>query len=191
METETIGVEFRKKNGISKKLLPLILTFVIIVLDQITKALVVKFLPVGKPLDLLGSFLRFTHVRNNAVAFSMGSSLPDTARFILFAVIPLIVIILVYFFYFKTNDFTYFQRWIVCGILGGGLGNLIDRFFRPNGVVDFVDFKWFGLNTKLSFFSWNRFPTFNVADMAVVICAILLVISYIVIFAKEKKNKAK
>ena len=70
------------------------------------------------------------------------------------------------------------------GIAGGGLGNLIDRFFRAEGVVDFIDIKFFGL------FGLERWPTFNVADSAVVICGILLVISFIVIsITDEMKNR--
>ena len=63
----------------------------------------------------------------------------------------------------------------VCGIVGGGIGNLIDRFFRPEGVVDFIDVKFYGL------FGMERWPTFNVADSAVVVCGILLIISFKII----------
>ena len=68
------------------------------------------------------------------------------------------------------------------GIVGGGLGNLIDRFFRAEGVVDFIDVKFYGL------FGLERWPTFNVADSAVVVCGLILVISFIVTSVKESKN---
>ena len=72
------------------------------------------------------------------------------------------------------------------GIVGGGLGNLIDRFFRAEGVVDFIDIKFFGL------FGLDRWPTFNVADSAVVVCGFMLVISFIVTSIKEaKENKSE
>jgi signal peptidase II len=65
-------------------------------------------------------------------------------------------------------------------------GNIFDRFFRPEGVVDFIDVKFFGL------FGMERFPTFNVADSFVMVCAILLVISVINnIVRDEKKKKAE
>ena len=67
------------------------------------------------------------------------------------------------------------------GIVGGGLGNLIDRFFRPAGVVDFIDVKFYGL------FGLDRWPTFNVADAAVVVCGILMVVSFIVTSIRESK----
>jgi len=171
-----------------KKLLPISLTAIVIILDQITKALVVKNIPRlsyytdGCVIRIFGDYFRLIHVRNNAVAFSMGSSLPDNLRHILFAILPLLVIIAVFVIYFRNNDFTQLQRWSISGILGGGLGNLIDRFFRPDGVVDFFD-------CYFPFFGMERWPTFNVADSAVVVCGILFVISFIILSVEESKKK--
>lgn len=189
MNSETIGVEFPKKKGINQKVAPLFLTALVIALDQFTKALVIKYIPRLNPIDpnciinVCGKYIRLIHVRNKAVAFSMGSSLPDNARAILFAALPLIVIIAVFIVYFRNNDFTRLQRWSICGIIGGGLGNLIDRFFRPDGVVDFIDCYFFNI------FGLERWPTFNVADSAVVVCGILFIISFIVQIAKDGKKK--
>lgn len=197
-----------KNNNLSKKLFPVSLSVLVLLLDQITKSLVVKFIPRlspfssegdGSVIKILGNVLRFIHVRNKAVAFSMGSSLPQTARAILFAVIPLIVIAVVYVIYFRNNEFSQLQRWSICGVLGGGLGNLVDRFFRPEGVVDFIDIIFFGSiegvswPTKGPFFwlSWPRWPTFNVADTAVIICGVIFIITFIVQFASESKKEKK
>ena len=87
--------------------------------------------------------------------------------------------------YFRSNDFTLLQRWGICGIVGGGFGNLIDRFFRAEGVIDFIDVKFFGI------LGYDRWPTFNVADMSVVICGILLLISFFTAGAKAKREGAK
>ena len=103
--------------------------------------------------------------------------------------LPLIVIGLVLFVYFRNDDFTGFQRWAICGIAGGGIGNLIDRFFRSEGVVDFIDVKWFGLtDCPVSILQMDRWPTFNVADAAVVVCGFMLIISFVFTL---KKNKEK
>jgi signal peptidase II len=188
MNSETISVEFPKKQRINPKVAPLFLTALVIALDQITKALVIKYIPILNPVDpkciinVWGKYIRLIHVRNKAVAFSMGSSLPDNVRAILFSLLPLIVIIVVFVVYFRNNDFTKLQRWSICGIIGGGLGNLIDRFFRPEGVVDFIDCYFFGI------FGLERWPTFNVADSAVVICGILFIISFIIQMVKDKKK---
>ena len=168
---------------LKSKILPITLAVVVIVLDQITKMLVVRHIPlytIGT--NFFGDFIRIIHVANTGVAFSVGASWSETARRFLFSLIPLIVIGIVVAIYFRNNTWTKLQRWAIMGIVGGGLGNLIDRFFRAEGVVDFIDVKFYGL------FGLERWPTFNVADSAVVVCGLLLVISFIVASVKDSKQ---
>lgn len=186
-----------------QKILPFILCIVVIILDQVTKGLVVNFVRETKSTDgvlyvkysWFNDFIRIIHIRNTGVAFSMGDSWNPILRKIVFVVLPLVVMAIVVRVYFKSKDLTNLQRWCICGILGGGIGNLIDRIFRPTGVVDFIDVKWFGFenlaNTPLDFLSWNRWPTFNVADAAVVVCGIILIISFIVMLVRDSKNGKK
>jgi signal peptidase II len=165
------------------KLWPISLALLVIIIDQVTKILVMKNIPlytIGASFG--GDFLRIIHVANTGVAFSVGASWSETARRFLFSLIPLIVIGIVVAIYFRNNSWTKLQRWAIMGIVGGGLGNLIDRFFRSEGVVDFIDVKFYGL------FGLDRWPTFNIADSAVVVCGILLIISFIVTSVKESKN---
>jgi signal peptidase II len=167
---------------LKSKVLPITLAVVVIVLDQITKMLVVRHIPlytIGT--QFFGDFIRIIHVANTGVAFSVGATWSETARRFLFSLIPLIVIGIVIAIYFRNNTWTKLQRWSIMGIVGGGLGNLIDRFFRAEGVVDFIDVKFYGL------FGLERWPTFNVADSAVVVCGLLLVISFIVTSIRESK----
>ena len=103
----------------------------------------------------------------------------------LFAFMPLLVIIAVYVIYFRSNEFTKMQRWAICGILGGGIGNLIDRFFRPEGVVDFMDCYFFGI------FGMERWPTFNVADSAVVVGGIVFVLTFLCQIIRDLKKSSK
>ncbi|MCR5288661.1 MAG: signal peptidase II [Treponema sp.] len=162
-----------------KKCLPFILTFVCFFLDQLTKQLIVTYIPlfsIGASFG--GDFLRIIHVANPGIAFSLGDSLPQATRSLLFSAVPLAVLILVIVVYFRSNDFTTFQRWCICGVLGGGFGNLFDRFFRAEGVVDFIDIKFYGL------LGLARWPTFNVADMMVVICGGLLFLSFFITIKK-------
>lgn len=168
-----------------KKLLPFILTGLVILADQITKAVVVALIPIYTVgANIFGDLLRIVHVANTGVAFSLGDSMPLAIRRILFAIIPLIVIILVIVVYFRNDEFNSVQRWAICGIIGGGIGNIIDRFFRAEGVVDFIDVKFFGI------FGLERWPTFNVADAAVVVCGIILIVSFLITICKEKKDSA-
>lgn len=174
---------FIMNKELKSKILPITLAIVVIVLDQITKMLVVRHIPlytIGT--QFFGDFLRIIHVANTGVAFSVGATWSETARRFLFSLIPLIVIGIVIAIYFRNNTWTKLQRWAIMGIVGGGLGNLIDRFFRAEGVVDFIDVKFYGL------FGLERWPTFNVADSAVVVCGLLLVISFIVTSVKESKQ---
>lgn len=156
-------------------LMPLLLTAAVVIADQITKAVVVARLPLfhetGHTVEVIGSFFRLTHVRILGIAFSIGHTLPPLARQILFIALPIVVIFVLYFWYYASDELSQRQRWFVAAVLGGGIGNLIDRIFRPLGVVDFLDVRFYGL------FGMERWPTFNVADAAVVVGGVLLVIS--------------
>ena len=104
-------------------------------------------------------------------------------RRLCFGLVPVIIMGLVIGVYFRNKEFTMLQRWAICGVVGGGIGNIIDRIFRVEGVIDFIDVKFYGI------FGLQRWPTFNVADMAVVICGIMLIISFVVITIQQKKNE--
>jgi len=173
------GMEYRRKEWF----LPFILTFVIIALDQISKAYIVANWPV------IGSFIRdvfendflvIYHVRNKAIAFSIGAGFPPMLQTVLFIVLPVGVLGFLVWYYFNTNEFSKLQRWAIAGIIGGGLGNIIDRIFRPDGVVDFISVKFYGL------FGLERWPTFNVADSSVVICCSILIIT--MLFGSSKNS---
>lgn len=154
---------------------PLVLLVLIVLLDQATKLIIVAHVPLfyqtGEAVPVFGDFLRIIHVRNLGIAFSIGHGLVPWLRRLLFIVLPILVMVLLFFFYYMSSGLTQQQRWFVAGILGGGIGNIIDRVFRPLGVVDFVDVRIYGL------FGMERWPTFNVADAAVVVCGLLLVVS--------------
>lgn len=190
MSDSTIEVTFKRKSPLSHKLLPLILIVVVILLDQLTKLIVTDTIPLYQMgSSFFGGFLRIIHVNNPGIAFSIGQGWSLAVRGVLFRIIPLIVIIIVLCVYMRNDDFTSLQRWAIAGIAGGGFGNLIDRFFRQEGVVDFIDVKWFGMEkSPFKFLRWERWPTFNIADAAVVVCGILLVISFIIAM-KQTKNK--
>ena len=154
--------------------LPFILTLGVVLADQRTKWLITLFVPTnGIGASFMGGFLRIIHARNTAIAFSIGTSMSQTLKIIFFSAVPLIVLGIIAVYLLKTDSLTRLQRWAACGILGGGVGNLIDRIFRPLGVVDFIDVKFYGL------FGLDRWPTFNVADAAIVICGFLLAVSFL------------
>lgn len=165
-----------------KKLIPFSLALAVILLDQITKLWIVKNIPsfsIGY--SFCGDLLRIIHVANKGVAFSLGASLSQNARAFLFSLMPLVVIAFVVSIYFRNDEFNSLQRWCICGIIGGGIGNVIDRIFRPQGVVDFIDVKFFGI------FGLERWPTFNVADSSIVVCGVILIVSFFLTVKNSEK----
>ena len=133
----------------------------VIALDVVTKALAVRYLPEHIPQRVIGNFARLTLAYNPGAAFSM--SLGEYSRYIFgaFAIIALVILWRLY----QTSSAGDRPRVLALGLAwGGAAGNLIDRFHSPRGVVDFIDV---GVGDV-------RFWTFNVADSAVTIGALLL-----------------
>jgi len=175
----------KKEKGMDKDkkklIMPFTLTGLVIILDQISKAIIVANWPQGTLIkDVFNNgFLIFFHVRNKAIAFSLGDNVPQQFRLVLFVVVPVLVLAFLVWYYIKTVEFNQIQRWAIAGIIGGGIGNIIDRIFRSDGVVDFISVKFYGL------FGLERWPTFNAADSSVVVCCIILLITIIIPQKKE------
>ena len=169
------------KHRSRPSILPFFLTTAIIIVDQITKFLVIESFPdpgIGR--RFLGDFFWIVHARNLGIAFSIGNDLPDIARRLLFILLPLFVMVFVLIYFFRGSDLTTGMRWTMAGILGGGIGNLIDRIARPKGVVDYLSFKFYGI------FGLERWPAFNVADSSVIVSGMLLVLLFIL---QERRNR--
>jgi len=168
-----------------ERFLPFLLTGIIIIADQCTKS----FIAAGWPINTMikdvfnNDFLQIIHVRNKVIAFSLGQNLPEVVRPALFVALPILVLAVLLWYYFKSDEFTNVQRWATAGILGGGIGNLIDRIIRPEGVVDFISVKFYG------FLGFDRWPTFNIADSSVVVCCLLLFATILLTFKKTKAEK--
>ncbi len=157
------------------RLVSLILTAGIMLLDQASKLIVTLTIPLGHGVAVIDSFFRIIHVQNPAIAFSIGRNLAAGTQRTLFGFLPLAVIVLLFLYYLFTREkLTGFQRWTFAALLGGGLGNYVDRIFRPAGVVDFLDFRFYGI------LGMQRWPTFNLADATVVVSGILLFVSFFI-----------
>ncbi len=134
----------------------------IILFDQWTKWLVVKNMEYGETIKLINDFLYLTSHRNRGAAFGILQG-----QMIFFYLITVVVIVAV-LYYMKQYKHSRFVSVTLALILGGAVGNFIDRIFRGE-VVDFV-------NTFI--FSYD-FPIFNVADASLVIGVILIFIGTI------------
>jgi signal peptidase II len=134
----------------------------IVVADRITKIVAEQTLwPRFVPREVWGDFLRWTLVYNPGAAF--GLHLGPYSRWIFLALTVAALVILTNL-YRNTRPGDRWRILAIALVTAGALGNLIDRVISPDGVVDFIDV---GLGDK-------RWPTFNVADMAVGTGAILL-----------------
>lgn len=144
--------------------LALAIASTVFVTDQITKLIAVdRLAPVYMPREVIGNGLRLTLVYNPGAAF--GLHLGTYSREI-FTVLTLGALILLYRLYRDTYPESLARVIAIALVTGGALGNLLDRLRSPRGVVDFVDV---GIGT-------SRWPTFNVADMAISCGAVLLAI---------------
>jgi signal peptidase II len=162
---------------LAKKLIPFSLAVGVIAVDQAIKSFIAANWPIGTVIrkffldDNGDGILEIWHVRNKAIAFSIGRDLPEVLRPVLFVALPLAVLIFLVWYYMTSSEFTKLQRWAVAGIVGGGLGNLTDRILRPDGVVDFISVRLYG------FLGFEWWPTFNIADSSVVVCVLLWLLS--------------
>lgn len=135
----------------------IILSFaaLVILLDQCTKWLVNDSIPFHESITVT-SFFNLVHVRNFGAAFGVFNDPAGTWQFWFFLASTLLAVVIIYFVAKGARDK---DKALFCGlglILGGAVGNLIDRI-RFRSVVDFLDFHWAG-------FHW---PAFNVADIAI------------------------
>ena len=135
---------------------------VVVIADIITKAIAVLSLaPQRVPHEVIGDAVRLTLVYNPGAAF--GLHLGDYSRWI-FMVLTVGALVILGRLYRATRDGDLSRTLAIALVCAGALGNLIDRIKSPMGVVDFIDIG----------FGDTRWPTFNVADMAVSVGAFLL-----------------
>ncbi len=154
-------------------------SFLILLLDQITKAWVRSNMPLEQSIPLLGEhFFRLTHVENTGVAFGIQAG--NTTFLTIFSTIAAAV--LVFLLVRSPAKFPRLVQVALALILGGALGNLLDRLFFGH-VTDFLDFDF-------PDFIMQRWPVFNVADSAVTIGVTLWCV-YLVFYAKPRASADK
>jgi len=148
--------------------LPLFLSILSLIagVDQIVKAIVVQRLYLHDSIVVIPDFLSITRIHNNGIAFGLFQDrIPEV-----FMIVTMLSMLAVLYFYLTVTPRGALLS-IGCSlILGGALGNLIDRF-RLGYVIDFINFSF-----------W---PTFNVADSAVSVGVALLMVSF---FQGEKER---
>lgn len=140
-----------------------LIAFFILILDQFTKQLITGSFNYGDVQDITAYF-NLVRVHNYGAAFSFLSEAGGWQRWALSSVAGIVSIGIIIWIS-RVPDNKQFERLALALILGGALGNLIDRMMLGY-VVDFLDFHWSGMH----------FPAFNVADSCITLGAILLIV---------------
>lgn len=141
----------------------IIISIILLCIDQISKLLVVNLLTKTDSITIIKNFFYLTYINNDGAAFSI---LVGKRIFLILIAVSVIVMLIRYIK--KNNIQNKLELVSISLIIGGSLGNLMDRVVRGY-VIDFLDFKIFNYN----------FPIFNLADTFIVIGVILLLLKEI------------
>ena len=136
----------------------------VVALDRVTKVLMARLLGQGADVIIAGDYVRLHLVHNPGAAF--GLHLGPWSRWI-FTGIAIGAVYLLHRMWQEAAAGDHLRRWAVAVVAGGAAGNLVDRLLTSRGVIDFIDV---GVGT-------TRWPTFNVADIAVSCGAVALALS--------------
>lgn len=147
----------------SYRLIPMTLIGLFILgLDQFTKYLVVRFMEEGESIPVLGKYLELTSHRNSGAAWGMFQD-----QMIFFYVVTVVVVAILVYVYIKEAKGNFLLQLAIVMLMAGSLGNFIDRILFQE-VVDFID-------VLIVFYD---FPIFNVADSALTIGVILMLLEF-------------
>jgi signal peptidase II len=137
----------------------------VVVLDQASKAAVRALLPLHDSVAIVPGFLSFTHVHNTGAAFGLVNSVDIPFKPVLMTAIAVAALIAIGVFAIRTGTEEPVTQLGLAFVIGGASGNLIDRV-TAGYVIDFIDVYWRG---------WH-FWAFNVADSAITVGAVLLIL---------------
>ncbi len=152
----------------------IVVSVIVLVIDQISKFFIKKFMQLYQSIEIIKDIFYITYVQNSGISFGMlGGIESEIKRWILVFIIGIAIIIISYYWFTYRNENLFYN--IGCGmILGGAMGNFMDRLFIGK-VVDFIDVGY------KSF----RWPVFNMADTCISI-GIGILIFYLLFIKKEK-----
>ncbi len=162
-------------DGGRRYLLLVGVSLVLIALDQITKMFVMHTMHLHESISVIPDFFNLTYIRNPGAAFGIFATTNSAFRLIFFVGTSIFALGLLGTIFYRLHADDVWGQLTVSSIFGGAIGNLIDRL-RYGEVVDFLDF-------HISGYHW---PAFNVADSAISVG----VVSLLIIFALEKKKEA-
>ena len=136
----------------------------VIVLDQITKAAIVKNFLIHESHAVINGFFNLVYVMNPGAAFGFLANMSETFRYVFFIGITVVIMLCIIYYIVKSKQQNMLMVISLTLIFGGAVGNLIDRI-RFGAVVDFLDV----------YIGTAHWPAFNVADSAISVGAVLMV----------------
>lgn len=159
-----------------------IVAMLILAADQLSKWWIVKNMQIGESISVIGEFFELYSHRNRGAAFGI---LQDQRWF--FVAVTLVVLVgIVWYMQRMIRQGNMLLCWALGLLLGGALGNFIDRL-RFGEVVDFLKFRfqfqWFGREVDYTY------PIFNVADSAIVIAVGLILLDVYLSYRREKQER--
>lgn len=183
----------------------LILSGIIVLCDQLTKLMVKGIhipalgiswtgMPYGSSRPILGDFFRLTYIENPGMAFGI-----DVGGKLYFSIFSIIASIAIVYYLYRTRHERLGFRMALAMILGGAVGNLIDRVFYGvlfddaplfyGKVVDFFDLDFF--NITIGGYHMSRWPVFNIADASVTLGVLLLLFTHRMAIAHDESPAVK
>ncbi len=151
-----------KKHGIF-----FLLVLVMMALDQLSKFIVLKVIPLYTHVRVIPGFFDLTHVRNRGAIFGFFAQSGNRLIHYLLLAASLAALGMIIYYFFKTSSRDTLLKFSLSLVLAGALGNLLDRIFRGY-VIDFLDV----------YIKNRHWPTFNVADSCISVGAFFLILVF-------------
>lgn len=158
-----------------KYLILIIVTTIIVALDQWTKSLIIGSFRLGESTPIINDFFNLTYVQNPGAAFGLLAHSNSWFRVPFFIFVPIVALSTIALIFRKLDAKDLKLSSSLSLVIGGAVGNLIDRV-SLSYVIDFLDFHW-GSN--------YHFPAFNVADSAICVGVAILMLDLVIMNNKN------
>jgi len=145
-----------------------VLVAAILLLDQLSKAIIVKTIPFYGSIRVISGFFDLTHIHNKGAIFGVFNQSEHPMIPIVLLALNCAALALVVYYFLKTSDAERGMKVALTLIIGGAFGNVLDRIFRGY-VIDFIEM----------YSGRFHFPTYNLADSSITIGAVLLLVTVI------------
>ena len=151
----------------------------VILIDQITKWIVKTTMDLHQSIKVIGDFFTISYILNSGIAFGLFDDSASPIKRPLLIIISIIALAIIVYIFFSLPKSVKMSGLAMGLILGGALGNMIDRIARGL-VVDFLDFDFPNITFRSLKINLTRFPTFNIADSSVFVGIIIFLVIIII-----------